>query len=374
MALEWSLATNVEAGLLMLIGPIQFWFLRGTVREVEDWLERLLAQYDTSTPLRASALAVRSQCIVENGNFEEARRVAEESLKLAQALKDKQIEAFSLLNLGKVISVQGNMETGESFVQESLALYETLGDKPGQVNAIEWLCFNHNDLARSREFAREGLKLSRELGHINSTAYYLSTLAQQTIWIGDLSTYVSDWLEEARTIYEQLGNKTGRANVLSVFGELAYWQGDYESARMFFEESLGMCEQIGSSFCELWARLRLAYVVLRQGDIPQAQTIFENLIRSSEERNNMIRLICAVEGLASVSFNGGQGERAVLLFAWTDAMREKIRHQRPPIEQAFTDSELAAVHSRLNDSAFARLLEKGRGMSIDNALTLALKE
>lgn len=137
LALEWSLATDAETGLLMLLGPIQLWFLRSTVREVGDWLERLLGQYRKSSLLRARALALQSQCIVENGNFEEAHLLAEQSLELARAFKNRKVEAFSLLNLGKVINRQGSMEAGESFVQESLALFEVLGNKAGQVSAIE---------------------------------------------------------------------------------------------------------------------------------------------------------------------------------------------------------------------------------------------
>jgi non-specific serine/threonine protein kinase len=373
-ALEWSLTTDVEAGLLMLLGPIQFWVLRSTVREVGDWLERLLGRYDKPSLLRARALALQSQCIVENGNFEEARLTAEQSLELARLRKNRKVEAFSLLNLGRVISMQGNMEMGAAFVQESLALYETLGDKAGQVNAIEWLCFNHNDLARSEHFAREGLRLAREIGHINSVAYFLSALAQRTVWAGDLSSSVENWLEEAQIIYDQLGNKSGRADTLNVFGELAYWQGDYERARQFFEEGLTLCEQLGSSLCELWARLKLGYVALQQGDLSQAQHLFKDVIRDSQERNNMIRLICGIEGLASLNFRAGRIEHALRLFAWTDAMREKIRHQRPPIEEASIERDLGDIHSRLKDSVFDSLIAEGRRMSIENAVSLALEK
>jgi non-specific serine/threonine protein kinase len=374
MALEWSLSTDVEAGLLIVISPIQFWFLRSTLREVGNWLERLLGQYNKSNPRRARALAIQAQCIIETGNFEEARLLADQSLELSRVLENKQAEAFSLLNVGKVISIQGDMEMGETFVQESLSLYEALGDKTGQVRAMEWLCFNHNDLVRSRNFAREGLRLSRELGHINSVAYFLSALAQRTIWGGDLSSDVADWLEEARRIYDQLGNKSGRADVLSDFGELAYWQGDYERARRFFEDELALREQLSSSVAALWSRVKLAYVLLRQGEIVQARSMLGNVIRHFRETDNITGLINTVEGLASLSVEEGRVERPVRLFAWTDAMREKIGHYRLPVEQASVERDLAVVRSKLNDSAFAGLLAEGRTMTIDGAVTLALEE
>jgi tetratricopeptide (TPR) repeat protein len=374
MAMEWSLAADVESGLSLLTVPIPFWFLRSTAREVEDWLERLLSQYSASTPLRAKALAIQSQCIVENGNFEEARRLAEESLELARAINDTQSEAFSLLSLGKVVSQQGSMESGEAFVYESLALYKSLEDKIGQANAIGWLCFNHNDIRRSLDFAREALRLSREIGDVNGVAYYLSAVARRMIWSGDLSPYVLDRLQEAKTIYEQIGNQGGAADILNGFGELAYWQGDYEKARLFFEEGVALSEQLGSSFAELWARVRLSYVILRQGDLVQARHMFRNVIERFQEADNQTGLFFAVEGMASLNVRAGQFEHAAVLFSWADAMREKIDHLRPPIDQASIERDLAIVHSQLNDSAFASLIAKGRTLSVTDAVTLALKE
>jgi tetratricopeptide (TPR) repeat protein len=264
------------------------------------------------------------------------------------------------------------MESGEAYVYKSLALYEDLGDKVGQVNAIGWLCFNHNDIVRSRDFAQQALRLSREIGDINQVAYYLSAVARRTIWAGDLSAYVLDWLEEARMIYDQLGNKSGIADILNGFGELAYWQGNYERARRFFEEGVALCEQLGSSFAELWARVRLAYVVLRQVDSMQARTMFRNVIQRFQETDNTTGLLFAVEGISSLHVHEGQLERAVLLFSWADAMREKIDHLRPPIDQASIQRDLAVVRSKLSNSAFATLLTQGSAMSTGEAIALAL--
>ena len=55
-------------------------------------------------------------------------------------------------------------------------------------------------------------------------------------------------------------------------------------------------------------------------------------------------------------------------------MCEKIGHNRLLIEQASVERELAVIHSKLNDPAFASLLAEGRIMAIDKAVALALEE
>ena len=72
--------------------------------------------------------------------------------------------------------------------------------------------------------------------------------------------------------------------------------------------------------------------------------------------------------------NQGQAERAARLFAWADAMREEIRDPRPPVELASVKRDLEVIHSRLNDSYFARLSTERQRLTVDEAVGLALEE
>jgi len=372
-SLEWALSGNGEDGLQIITNTARFWFLRSVPRELNNWLTQLLQRYDKSDSLRAKALVIQSRCVVDNGNLDEARLLAEQSLKLARSLKDKKAEASSLLNLGQVISVKGNIELGYPLVQESLALYQDLKDTIGQANATSWLSFNDNDIERSKAFARDAVKLYRELGDLNRVARYLTSLAQRTIWEGDFSSHVAGWLEEARTIYDQQGDKSGKSNTLELFGRLAFWRGDYEQARVFFEESTALFEQTGSSLSESWSRVHLAYVILRQGETVKSQSKFKNVIHRFQEKNIVIGLVYAIEGLASLNVNQEQPERATRLFAWADAMREELGDHRPPVEQASVEKDLTVIHSKLDDAEFAKLSAIGRTMTTEQAIALALE-
>ena len=323
-ALEWALSGDGKDGLQIITSTARFWFLRSTSKEVENWLGQLLQRYDKPDSLRAKSLALQSQSQFQV-NLDEARRLAEESLQLARTLKDKKVEASSLLKLGQVVYIQGNRELGYSLAQESLALYQDLKDIIGQANATGWLLNNSgpNDMERSKALAWDALRLYRELGDLNRVAEHLTTLAGQTIWAGDLSPYVAGWLEEARMIYDQLGSKSGKSFTLGLFGRLSFWRGDYEQARIFLDESIALYEQTGSSLNESWSRVNLAYVSLRQGEIAQAQSMFKKVIHHFQEIKNVIGVVYVMEGLASLYVNQDQPERAARLFAWADAMREQ---------------------------------------------------
>jgi len=88
----------------------------------------------------------------------------------------------------------------------------------------------------------------------------------------------------------------------------------------------------------------------------------------------VIGLVYTLEGYASLYVNQDQPERAAQLFAWADAMREKIDDPRPPLEQASVDKDLEIIHSRVNDAEHAKLSSEGRGMTIEQAIAFALKD
>ena len=88
----------------------------------------------------------------------------------------------------------------------------------------------------------------------------------------------------------------------------------------------------------------------------------------------MIVLVYAIEGVASLNVHQGYRERATLLFAWTDAMREMIGDHRPPVEQASVEKDLAVIHTQLDDEEFTSLSAEGCTMTVEQAIALALEE
>ena len=374
-ALEWALATDIKSGLQIVAGPIyRFWLFRSTYRELGNWLAQLLKLYDQSSPLHARALAIQSQCVGNNeGNFTEAHLLAEKSLQMARSLPDRQSEAFSLSILGGFILLQGNLAEAIPLLEQSLAVYRELGDKIGQASTIDWLSINNSDLARAASYAREGLELCRELGDLAGVASILTTLARLTYSQGDFSSS-TPWLEEVLSLSRQLGDQAREDEALITYGTLAYWQGDYQRAIAFYEEGILLGEKIGYHYQNLWAQIYMAYAVLRQGHIHKAHELFANGIHDMQKANLVIGLVFAIEGIASLHVNQGQAERAAQLFAWTNAMREKMGDHRPPVEQASIERDVAMICAKIDGTEFTRLLGEGQAMTTEQAIALALEE
>ena len=373
LALDWALATDVAAGLQLMVTSQLYWDARSDFREVESWLAQFLDRYSNADSLRARGLLIYGQAVGLGGDFGAACKLGEQSLELSRAISDKQMEAFSLWSLGMLIAIQGDNARGIPILEQSLALYQSLGDKFGQATVLAWMSLNNNDLDHSKAHLFESLRLYRELGHLSGIAICLNELAHRAIWGGDFSSPVL-WLEEARELHRQLGNTLREADALSYYGLLAYWQGDYKQARASYEESAKLYDKVGHLLNVSWSRVDIAYVVLRQGDYQEAKEMLRFCIQHFHEANNTIGLIYAIEGLASMNVDHGQAERAVLLFAWADAMRERIGDYRPPVEQASVERDLVVIHFKLDDTAYVKAYTEGKGLTIEDAIACTLED
>jgi predicted ATPase/class 3 adenylate cyclase len=373
VALEWSLVNNIEAGLRITVIPWRFWEARGYFREMSEWLSQLLERYPAIDTLHAQALAVNSWYLFRQGNFVETIRIAEQSLQMARALSDRKTEASSLMFLGVATLVYGNVAESTPVLEQGLALYRALGDKIGQATTMDALSINSGNLERTVAFARESLKLYRELGYLSGIARCLTRLARLTLWRGDFSLPAL-WLQEALSLSRQLDDQTNEEEALIMYGRLAYWQGEYQQANVYYKEAILLSERIGDQYQNLWAHVFMAYAILQQGQVTQARALFEDSLRRAQQADIMIAVVFALEGFASLMVRQEQFEHAVRLFAWADVMREKIGDHRPPVEQASVDRDLVVIRSQLDDTVFEKANKAGQAMTLEQASAYALRE
>ncbi|HEU0295893.1 MAG TPA: tetratricopeptide repeat protein [Anaerolineales bacterium] len=373
MAVEWAIANDVESGLRIAAIPWRFWLGRTYLQEVDKWLKQLLEQYKATNALHAQTLAIHSLCKSRQGDFSETIKLAKQSLEMARTLSDKQTEALSLAFLGVFMVAQGTVGDGTPLLEQALAIYRLLGDKVGQADTAERLAINNNDMERAIAYTKESLALARELGDLSGMVFRLCWLSRLMFWTGDFISPIV-WLEEALSIARQLGNQTSEMDVIHTYGDLSYWQGNYPQAITHFENLIQLSEKIGDHYIILWAHVKMAYAVLREGKIQQAHEIFRESIHRAQKADLIIALVFAVEGLASLQVNQNQPKRAAQFFAWADAMREKIGNHRPPVEQASVERDLVVIRSKVNDEEYARLSIEGSTMTVEQAIALALEE
>ena len=157
-------------------------------------------------------------------------------------------------------------------------------------------------------------------------------------------------------------------------GDLAYYEGNYELARIYYENCLSWASEKYLPLPAAWANARLGYLYTRLGKGETAPLYYREALIPYQKGNTRVGVIFTVEGFASLATSERQWERAIRLFSWASKLREESGELRPPVEQASVDRDLAAIREHLTGTEFTGLATEGSIMTMDQAIALALEE
>jgi predicted ATPase/class 3 adenylate cyclase len=247
-ALEWSVATDIGGRALRLCGALQrFWIMHGHGTEGRQWCTRVLSVEPSAagTLARSKALNCAGLLAYHQLDYDEARRLLEESLAIRRAAGDSRGVAVSLNNLGMVALDQG-------------------------------------DLAAARAMHEQSLALARELGNRNGIARSLGNLGMVASEQRDFGT-ARVLFEECLAIMRQLGDRDGTAIALHSLGGVACDQGQFDASVAYYLESLELLRELGHRPRITYSLAELARVSSALGDAALAGSLWGAAERAREE-------------------------------------------------------------------------------------------
>lgn len=315
--------------------------------EQAAWLDRLESDHDNLRTALGDALKAGAEEVAlrlsgtlwrfwwYHGHFAEGRRWLEAALASSTALSGP-LRAKALVGISSLVRSQGDYGAARIFCEESLVLSRRLEDKKG-------------------------------------TALALTALASIVYYQGDYA-HAKACYAESLALYREMGDKRGIAVVLSNQGEKALYQGDYEGARVLCEESLALFREIGERRGIAVLLNSLGDVALHQGDCPRATALFAQSLTLYRELVDKESIAECLEGLAEVARTQGRVGRAARLCGAAEALREAIAAPLRPPERASYDRCVALLRTAFGDSAFAASCERGRAMTLEQAIAYALED
>jgi len=371
-ALEHASRTNVEAGLYISGRLRNFWEAFDNNEGVR-WLTEFLQKPESKNyPLaRAKALCTQGWLLLWLEQFDRAHSAAQECLALYRACGDQYGEVDSLNLLGFISNV---IKKGELNSQgPALAIAQSLGDVGRQATALYIMGWDHRDFKRAFAYWEEAIKLYRQVGNLRPLANTLSILGFFLLLDGDIES-AQKYLDESNMVYQKLDPKAEKGHLLGTYGLIALMRGDYDQARAYFQENARKNKELGSRMDYLWANVRLGHVALYEGNLTEARQVFSETARNFQKDEHTTGVIFTLELMASLYVAVSKAEYAARLIGWADATREKTGNTRPVLEQAVVDRDSAASAARIGKAAFKEAYDKGRSMTLDEAVTYAIGE
>lgn len=340
--MNWALAgANKKAEVALRIGGAlwRFWAARGYLSEGRQWLEEALAiksrqtQERTSATIYARAFNAAGILARDQGDYERAIALLEESLALQRSLDDRPGIASALNTLGTVQANLGNYVAALAFHEETLALRRELNDRRGVAVSLcnlAALTFAQDNYEQSIRLYEEALVLLRELGDIRTIARVSHNLGHTMLVQGNLEKAES-WIEESLALYRELGDKSGIADVLILLADVTGLQNKLEQALNLYQESLMLLNEVGDN----------------------------------------LYIAACLEGMAETLGNLGKAELAAQLYGSAGALREVLGAPLHPADRPKYEQSVAKISAQLEKPAFEAAWAAGRAMSLQQAITIA---
>ncbi|MFN7953735.1 MAG: protein kinase [bacterium] len=336
-ALHWSLKRPGDAQpalrLCAALGP--FWYLRTHWTEGRRALEAALARgTDLDANLCGEALHWAGILAEEQGDFEHARELLDDSLALRRLGDDERALATTLQALAHVAERMGDYDVATELKRECIERMRRTDDPRGLLRAINGLGLR----ALFRGAYDEAVEL----------------------------------LEEALAISRRIEDLPNVGVILHNLGEAELRRGRLERAESRLAESIELARTMDARRIVAYSSNLLGALATLRGDVAAARRHFHAALVFVRDEGDKDGLAYAFEGLAGVEILAGDPASAMRLAGAAVGLRTAIRSTLSPPEQQAFDGVLDGLREALGADVAARCFDEGRGLSLADAIGHAL--
>ena len=394
-ALVAAIRSDPSAALRMACSLWWFWMTRGYFAEGLRWLADALGAAPDQTPERARGLfAMGGLCVRTQGALARTVSFGAEALQITRQGGDRRAEARALERLG-VMGLGGfDWAVADRAFAAGLALAQEVGDEVVAV-AVEQAqgvlagCRGETELARMllarsltvlaeipeargplfwatrispviipagpegapRFFFEDTFCLFRAVRARAGAGYVLCNIAETWRADGDCDA-ARDCLEEALSLFGDLGDEQGTAGALNALGNLARSTGELDLGRQLLEQALAL-RRAADDAREIATTLTdIGMLALREGDHLRGRRLMAEALSMYERTEDAPGMEGIPLNLGAFELDEGDPERACELFAKSAT----ICRQRGilPRNASWAFAELAEAAIAIGDPGRAR--------------------
>jgi len=365
---------ELEACLQMAGAMGWFWHMTGRLSEAREAIERALMEgAGVPATLRARALCWDAFIAGDQDNSSDALHLAEQSLALYREIGDQWGIAFAMQTLARTAITQDDFRRAEELLEPTLSMFRQTNDKWALSRSLLLLGLRASvmgDYVRAAALEEEALALSRQLGDTWHIAWTLSTLGQVELWQGKFDL-AKKYLEETLTVLGGDANWQA-AMALHRLGVVARCQQDAEGAARLQQQSLSLLRESGDKVTRGYALREMGGLAQTQGNFEQAKAFLNEGLALVQIAGDRFGTIKGLEAQAALAGDQNDTWRAIALFGAADALRDEIGAPVAPYERHAYDTQLRLARTGLGTSESAAAWAWGRALSREELVEFAL--
>jgi len=148
---------------------------------------------------------------------------------------------------------------------------------------------------------------------------------------------------------------------------------DLHAARQHAEQAVATATTLGMRHQLMYALLASARVAAATGDIGPGHDDAYQALTIGRDIESRTGIIDALECLGGLSAGTDDRDKAARLFGAADALRRSIGYQRFVLHQSGYDAAVSSLRASMGEAAFGLAWDEGVALSLDDAMTYALR-
>ena len=180
-------------------------------------------------------------------------------------------------------------------------------------------------------------------------------------------------LEESKLLFLEVDDTWGYAHAFSLIALGRFIQNDNEISLLLHEQSLALFSDIGDRLFEAVMLRAIGILKARLGDTAGAVESLHKALTLLRQLDNTYFIRYVLWGLAEAAKIEGDVSRSVCLYWAGRNVAHSIGAWRR-LDEPVLEKALAQCRAALSESGFAEAVEKGRAITMEQAVAYALED
>jgi class 3 adenylate cyclase/tetratricopeptide (TPR) repeat protein/energy-coupling factor transporter ATP-binding protein EcfA2 len=279
----------------------------------------LARRIGAETSLLRSLFERRGNTLELEGRYDDAIVNYKEMHSEAQAIGDETMELAANTAIAVLFSTatpKFDPERGRRLSEQNVATARRLGDRAAEARALWNIVvanvYGGGDAPRAVEAGEASLAIARELGDRAQLAFTLNDVCRAYMANGDFPL-AAQRLEEARPLWEELGNLPMLGENLALGSSMSLFDGDHAAALSDARSAYSIAESIDNAWGQSHALISVYRTELDAGDFGVAIGSIHRCLELGERGGFAFAAIVTRADLARIFAYLGDGERALPL-------------------------------------------------------------
>ena len=232
----------------------------------------------------------------------------------------------------------------------------------------------HSDLDKAERCAAKALSCARENGDLPEAAFSSHVFSFVPYFRGEY-VVAEESYNKCLEYSKAVNDEWLIANSIRMIALCSGLSGNNSKSEELFAQCIDLSERRDDTFTISYALFNAAAVALSRDDHKRAQMLCGRSLSLSKDLGDKFGMVRALEKMSvAIALGGGQAPSVAVLFGAIEGVRSDIGWQLPSAEASdYSRSIVAAKKEIGEDSTFMELSEKGRRMSLSQAVDYALE-